>query len=142
MQPSMDTTNTLDEWLAYCEQLHPKGINGIELGLDRIRAVAQRMELRFACPVITVAGTNGKGSTCAMLESILGQAGYKTGVFTSPHLVRFEERLRLLGEAVSATKLVAAFADVAKGCRPKWHSKHAMKSGSPTLNSPPWPSCT
>ena len=112
MQPSMDTTNTLDEWLAYCEQLHPKGINGIELGLDRIRAVAQRMELRFACPVITVAGTNGKGSTCAMLESILGQAGYKTGVFTSPHLVRFEERLRLLGEAVSATKLVAAFADV------------------------------
>lgn len=114
MQPSMDTTNTLDEWLAYCEQLHPKGINGIELGLDRIRAVAQRMELRFACPVITVAGTNGKGSTCAMLESILGQAGYKTGVFTSPHLVRFEERLRLLGEAVSATKLVAVFADVAR----------------------------
>ena len=109
----MDTTNTLQDWLAYCEQLHPKGINGIELGLDRIRVVAQRMELRFTCPVITVAGTNGKGSTCAMLESILGQAGYKTGTFTSPHLVHFEERLRLNGEAVSATKLVAAFADVA-----------------------------
>ncbi|MFM1980513.1 MAG: hypothetical protein RLZ68_1778 [Pseudomonadota bacterium] len=112
MHPSMDTTNTLHDWLAYCEQLHPKGINGIELGLDRIRVVAQRMDLRFTCPVITVAGTNGKGSTCAMLESILGQAGYKTGTFTSPHLVHFEERLRLNGEAVSATKLVAAFADV------------------------------
>jgi dihydrofolate synthase/folylpolyglutamate synthase len=110
----MDTTNTLHDWLAYCEQLHPKGINGIELGLDRIRVVAQRMDLRFTCPVITVAGTNGKGSTCAMLESILGQAGYKTGTFTSPHLVHFEERLRLNGEAVSATKLVAAFADVAR----------------------------
>ncbi len=108
----MDTTNTLHDWLAYCEQMHPKGINGIELGLDRIRAVAQRMELRFTCPVITVAGTNGKGSTCAMLESILGQAGYRTGVFTSPHLVHFEERLRLKGEPVSATELVAAFADV------------------------------
>ena len=108
----METPNTLNGWLAYCEQLHPKGINGIELGLDRIRVVAQRMDLRFTCPVITVAGTNGKGSTCAMLESILGQAGYKTGTFTSPHLVHFEERLRLNGEAVSATKLVAAFADV------------------------------
>ena len=112
MHSSMDTTNTLHDWLAYCEQMHPKGINGIELGLDRIRAVAQRMELRFTCPVITVAGTNGKGSTCAMLESILGQAGYRTGVFTSPHLVHFEERLRLKGEPVSATELVAAFADV------------------------------
>ncbi len=108
----METPNTLTGWLAYCEQLHPNGINGIELGLDRIRVVAQRMDLRFDCPVITVAGTNGKGSTCAMLESILGQSGYKTGTFTSPHLVHFEERLRLNGEAVSATKLVAAFADV------------------------------
>jgi len=112
MRFSMDTTNTLHDWLAYCEQMHPKGVNGIELGLDRIRAVAQRMELRFACPVITVAGTNGKGSTCAMLESILGQAGYRTGVFTSPHLVHFEERLRLKGEPVGAAELVAAFADV------------------------------
>jgi dihydrofolate synthase/folylpolyglutamate synthase len=108
----MDTTNTLSEWLAYCEQLHPKGINGIELGLDRIRAVAARMEVRFDCPVITVAGTNGKGSTCAMLESILLQAGYRTGVFTSPHLVHFEERLRLIGEVTIATDLVAACARV------------------------------
>ena len=53
------------------------------------------MDLRFDCPVITVAGTNGKGSTCAMLEAILRQAGYRTGVYTSPHLVHFEERCRI-----------------------------------------------
>ena len=109
MQASMQTPTTLPEWLAYCEHLHPKNI---DMGLERVRAVAQRMQLKFDCPVITVAGTNGKGSTCAMLESILGQAGYKTGVFTSPHLVHFEERLRLNGEPVDATKLVAACADV------------------------------
>jgi dihydrofolate synthase / folylpolyglutamate synthase len=109
MQVSMQTPTTLPEWLAYCEHLHPKNI---DMGLERVRAVAQRMQLKFDCPVITVAGTNGKGSTCAMLESILGQAGYKTGVFTSPHLVHFEERLRLNGEPVDAAKLVAACADV------------------------------
>ena len=103
---------TLSDWLAHIEQLHPKGINGIELGLDHVRTVAQRMNLRFACPVITVAGTNGKGSTCAMLESILGQAGYKTGVYCSPHLVHFEERLRLNGVPVGATELIAGFAEV------------------------------
>ena len=59
---------TLADWLAYCEQLHPKTI---ELGLERVRSVAQRMGLTITCPVFTVAGTNGKGSTCAMLESIL-----------------------------------------------------------------------
>ena len=100
---------TLPEWLAYCEQLHPKNI---DMGLERVRTVAERMGLRFACPVITVAGTNGKGSTCAMLASILGQAGYKTGVYSSPHLVHFEERLRLNGERVSAEALVAGFAAV------------------------------
>jgi dihydrofolate synthase/folylpolyglutamate synthase len=100
---------TLDEWLAYCEQLHPKAI---DLSLERVRSVAQRMAISFDCPVITVAGTNGKGSTCAMLEAVLLHAGYHTGVYTSPHLVHFEERLRLDGEAVSATDLVAAFADV------------------------------
>ena len=100
---------TLDEWLAYCEQLHPKNI---DMGLDRVKVVADRMGIRLRCPVITVAGTNGKGSTCAMLESILLQAGYRTGVYTSPHLVDFEERLRLRGESIDAINLVAAFADV------------------------------
>ena len=105
----METPTTLEAWLAHCERLHP---TAIDMGLERVRAVAQRMNIRFDCPVITVAGTNGKGSTCAMLECILGQAGYRTGVFTSPHLVHFEERLRLLGQSVDATNLVAGFAAV------------------------------
>ncbi len=99
----------LSDWLAHCERLHPKNI---DMGLERVREVAQRLNLRFDCPVITVAGTNGKGSTCAMLEAILGQAGFKTGVYTSPHLVHFEERLRLQGQAVDAQVLAACFADV------------------------------
>ena len=109
--PDTSALHTLADWLAYCEQLHPKAI---DMGLERVKAVADRMALKLDCPVITVAGTNGKGSTCAMLESILRQAGYRTGVFTSPHLVRFEERLRLLGETVDATELIAAFARVAR----------------------------
>ena len=67
------------------------------------------MALRFRCPVITVAGTNGKGSTCAMLESILGHAGYRAGVYSSPHLVHFEERCRVGGAAVTATDLIPHF---------------------------------
>ena len=100
---------TLAEWLAYCEQVHFKAI---DLGLDRVQTVARRMQLGFACPVFTVAGTNGKGSTCAMLESILRQAGYRTAVYTSPHLVHFEERLRLDGSAVQTDVLLPAFAAV------------------------------
>ena len=97
---------TLADWLAHAEQQHPKTI---ELGLERVRAVAVRLGLSFDCPVITVAGTNGKGSTCAMLESILRHAGYRTAVFTSPHLVRFEERLRVGGEAIEAAALLPHF---------------------------------
>ncbi len=102
----MDKPTTLDDWLAHCERLHPRAI---DLGLDRVRSVAERMALRFDCPVITVAGTNGKGSSCAMLEAILGQAGYRTGVYTSPHLVHFEERCRLRGEMASADQLLPHF---------------------------------
>ncbi|SFC45892.1 dihydrofolate synthase / folylpolyglutamate synthase [Polaromonas sp. OV174] len=105
----MKNLQTLDDWLAYCEGLHPKSI---DMGLERVKAVAQRMGLAFACPVITVAGTNGKGSTCAMLEAILLQSGYRTGVFTSPHLVHFEERCRVRGDIVGATDLIASFARV------------------------------
>jgi dihydrofolate synthase/folylpolyglutamate synthase len=107
--PTTSSFTTLAQWLSFCEQLHPQAI---DMGLDRVRTVAQRMQLRFDCPVITVAGTNGKGSTCAMLASILGQAGYRTGVYSSPHLVHFEERLRLNGEAVQADHLVPGFAAV------------------------------
>ncbi|WP_231402454.1 bifunctional tetrahydrofolate synthase/dihydrofolate synthase [Caenimonas sp. DR4.4] len=101
--------DTLQDWLAHCERLHPKTI---ELGLERSRTVAQAMGLAFTCPVITVAGTNGKGSTCAMLEAIALQAGYRTGVYTSPHLVHFEERCRIHGEIVKADALLPHFAKV------------------------------
>ena len=106
---SFKTFETLAEWLEYCEKLHAKPI---DMGLERVREVAQRMEIRFDCPVITVAGTNGKGSTCAMAESILSQAGYKTGVFTSPHLVHFEERLRIAEVPINASELIASFSGV------------------------------
>ena len=109
--PSPTSPQTLDDWLAHCEQLHPVAI---DMGLERVKVVADRMGLQLKCPVITVAGTNGKGSTCAMLESILRQAGYRTGVYTSPHLVRFEERLRIGGETVDAAELVASFVTVAR----------------------------
>ena len=100
---------TLQDWLAHCETLHPKTI---QLGLERVQAVAARMGLRFDCPVITGAGTNGKGSTCAMLEAIALQAGYRTGLYTSPHLVHFEERCRIHGEPVQAQALLPHFARV------------------------------
>ena len=97
---------TLDDWLAHCERLHPKTI---ALGLERVRVVAERMGLRLACPVFTVAGTNGKGSTVAMIESILTQAGFRVGAYTSPHLLRFEERCRIRGEIARAADLIAGF---------------------------------
>lgn len=100
---------TLQEWLDWCEQLHPVAI---DMGLDRVKTVADRMALRFDCPVITVAGTNGKGSTCAMLEAVLLQAGYCTGVYTSPHLVHFQERCRLHGESATPDALAESFAAV------------------------------
>jgi dihydrofolate synthase/folylpolyglutamate synthase len=102
---------SLSEWLAYCERQHPQAI---ALGLDRVRTVAERMQLRFSCPVITVAGTNGKGSTCAMLESIAREAAWKTGVYTSPHLVHFEERCRVDGDIVEGAALVPHFEAVEK----------------------------
>jgi dihydrofolate synthase / folylpolyglutamate synthase len=105
----MTLPHTLDDWLAYIEGLHPQNI---EMGLDRVRAVWQRTGLALQCPVVTVAGTNGKGSTCAMLESIYTQAGYRTAVYSSPHLVHFLERCRVAGEMVSAADFIAACAVV------------------------------
>jgi dihydrofolate synthase / folylpolyglutamate synthase len=103
----MTLPHTLDDWLAYIEGLHPQNI---EMGLDRVRAVWQRTGLALQCPVVTVAGTNGKGSTCAMLESIYTQAGYRTAVYSSPHLVHFLERCRVAGEMVGAADFIAACA--------------------------------
>ncbi|PQA79780.1 bifunctional tetrahydrofolate synthase/dihydrofolate synthase [Limnohabitans sp. TS-CS-82] len=106
---TIQTMNSLDSWLAHCERLHPKNI---DMGLDRVRVVAERLNLHFDGPVITVAGTNGKGSTCAMLEACLLQAGYRTGVYTSPHLVHFQERCRIHGETVQPDDLLPHFARV------------------------------
>jgi dihydrofolate synthase/folylpolyglutamate synthase len=100
---------TLAEWLAYVERQHPKTI---ALGLDRVSAVFKRMNIALACPVITVGGTNGKGSTCAMLEAILRSAAYKTGLYTSPHLIAYNERVRIGGAEASDEALCASFAAV------------------------------
>jgi dihydrofolate synthase / folylpolyglutamate synthase len=97
---------TLADWLSYCEGLHPRTI---DLSLERVQRVRERLDLRLAVPLFTVAGTNGKGSTCAMLEAILLQAGYRVAVHTSPHLVHFEERLRLNGSSVEAAQLLPHF---------------------------------
>jgi dihydrofolate synthase/folylpolyglutamate synthase len=100
---------TLDGWLAYLETLHPKAI---ALGLDRVRAVHDRLDIALRCPVITVTGTNGKGSTCAILASILRAAGYRTGLYTSPHLLRYNERVRLPERDATDQELLAAFSAV------------------------------
>ncbi|MGI4847801.1 MAG: bifunctional tetrahydrofolate synthase/dihydrofolate synthase [Janthinobacterium lividum] len=97
---------TLADWLAHLETLHPKAI---DLGLARVSAVRERLAIGFDCPVITVGGTNGKGSTCAMLEAMLLQAGYKVGLHTSPHLIDFNERARIGGEIVDDATLVEQF---------------------------------
>ncbi|OGB45743.1 MAG: bifunctional folylpolyglutamate synthase/dihydrofolate synthase [Burkholderiales bacterium RIFCSPLOWO2_12_FULL_65_40] len=101
--------HSLEGWLAHCERLHP---HNIDMGLERVSEVARRMALRFDCPVITVAGTNGKGSTCAMIEAIALEAGYRTGVYSSPHLVHFQERCRIHGDIVAAEALLEHFAAV------------------------------
>ena len=102
----MQKLTTLDDWLAFCERMHP---TEIDMTLDRVSAVRERLGLSFAVPVITVAGTNGKGSTCAMLESIALQAGYRVGLYAKPHLVHFEERCRVNGAMVEAAALVPHF---------------------------------
>ena len=103
------TPTTLADWLAHCERLHPKAI---DMTLDRVRTVRERLGLHFEVPVISVAGTNGKGSTCAMIDSIARAAGYRVGLFSKPHLVHFEERCRVGGEMVSGDSLVEHFAAV------------------------------
>lgn len=103
------TSKTLADWLAYLERLHPKSI---QLGLERVNQVKARLRLEPRFPVITVGGTNGKGSTCAMLERILTAAGYRTGCYTSPHLLRYNERVRIGCAEAGDEALCAAFAVV------------------------------
>ncbi len=104
-----DPQSSLAQWLGYVESLHPQVI---ELGLDRVRRVADALGLRLDCPVITVGGTNGKGSTCALLEAILASAGYRVGLYTSPHLVDFNERARVEGRPATDQQLVEQLAAV------------------------------
>ncbi|MHB8667376.1 MAG: bifunctional tetrahydrofolate synthase/dihydrofolate synthase [Burkholderiales bacterium] len=106
---STNRPTDLAGWLAYIEQQHPKSI---ALGLERVERVRAAMGLVTSAPVITVAGTNGKGSTCAMLESILAAAGYHVGLYTSPHLLRYNERVRIGGREAGDAALAAAFARV------------------------------
>ncbi len=100
---------TLAGWLAYIEQQHPQAI---ALGLERVAEVLGRLAPNIACPVITVGGTNGKGSTCAMLEAILQAGGYRTGLYTSPHLRRYNERVRVGGIEADDGALCEGFAAV------------------------------
>jgi len=97
---------SLAEWLAFIERQHAQPI---ALGLERVIQVRERMKIDLPRPVITVGGTNGKGSTCAMLESILGAAGYRTGLYTSPHLVSYNERVRIAGTEASDEVLCEGF---------------------------------
>jgi dihydrofolate synthase/folylpolyglutamate synthase len=100
------TLRTLDDWLEHINRQH---MAEIVMGLDRVREVWQRMSSPKAPLAITVGGTNGKGSTCAMLESMLHAGGYKTGFLSSPHLVRYNERVRLDKTEVSDELLIASF---------------------------------
>lgn len=96
----------LQDWLQWIEAQHPREI---DLGLERVAAVVAKMNLSLAMPVITVAGTNGKGSCVALLSAVLSAAGYRVGAYTSPHLLRYNERVVIDGQQVSDAALVAAF---------------------------------
>jgi dihydrofolate synthase/folylpolyglutamate synthase len=102
---------SLDDWIAYISAQHP---STIALGLDRVRDVAKRMDLAPPPLAITIGGTNGKGSTCAMLERILIEAGYRTGLYTSPHILAYNERVRVAGEDAADETLADAFDRVEK----------------------------
>ena len=110
----MPPDTSLDAWLARLEQLHPQTI---DLGLDRVRRVALALDIKPEFPIIIVGGTNGKGSACTYLEAMLGAAGYKTGLYTSPHLLRYNERVRIAGIESNDPELIEAFEriDVARG---------------------------
>ncbi len=97
---------TAKQWLAYIEAQHPKAI---AMGLDRVNIVAQNLQLKPAFPIVTVAGTNGKGSTCALISQVYLQAGYRVGCYTSPHLMRYNERVRVNNTEISDDDLCIAF---------------------------------
>jgi dihydrofolate synthase/folylpolyglutamate synthase len=99
----------LATWLSYIESLHTKPV---AMGLDRVKRIIDYIQLAPTFPIITVAGTNGKGSTCAMLEKIYTEAGWRVGCYTSPHLLCYNERVRINGSQVSDADLCAAFSAI------------------------------
>ena len=103
---------SLADWLDHLESLHPKGQSGIELGLERVSQVNAALRQSQHCPLIIVGGTNGKGSTCAYLEEIYSQAGCRVGCYTSPHLLAYNERVRVNGRPVADSALCEAFSRV------------------------------
>lgn len=106
-------TSPLASWLYYLENLHSQAI---ELGLERVKSVATRLDLLTPAPhVFTVAGTNGKGTTCRTLEAILLAAGFRVGVYSSPHLVRYTERVRIQGLELSEEAHCHSFAELEAG---------------------------
>lgn len=110
MNDNTSRFSSLNDWLAWQETLHP---SSIDLGLQRVEQVADHLQCRVPAKVlISVAGTNGKGSSVAMLEAILLRAGYRVGCYTSPHLFRYNERLRLQGKEVSDSALCESFARI------------------------------
>jgi len=120
---------SLLDWLLHLESLHPKTV---ALGLERVVEVKQRLHLEPAFPAIVVGGTNGKGSVCAMLEAIFHAAGYRVGCYTSPHLLHYNERVRIAKQPVSDTELCASFEKIEKA-RKKLVYDIEVCSPSPTL---------
>ena len=115
--------HTARAWLGLLEARHGQAI---QLGLDRVRAVRDALDLPQTCPVFTIGGTNGKGSTCALLEAVLLASGYRVGLYTSPHLLKYNERVRIDGRDASDEALVEAFAEVerARGDVPLTYFEH------------------
>ena len=122
----------LHDWLNYLESLHPKTI---ALGLERVTQVKQRLNLNPDFPIIVVGGTNGKGSVCAMLEAILHAAGYRVGCYTSPHLLRYNERVRVAKQQASDAELCASFEQIEQA---RTQITQDFIDSSPTPTLPRW----
>jgi dihydrofolate synthase/folylpolyglutamate synthase len=122
-------SRSLSAWLSHLESLHPKTI---ALGLERVAEVKQRLQLNPQFPLIVVGGTNGKGSVCAMLEAMLHAAGYRVGCYTSPHLLVYNERVRVAKQQVRDAELCASFEQIERARR-NLARDDSVSSPSPTL---------
>lgn len=107
----MTTSRTLTQWLAYLESIHP---TAIDMGLDRVKQVAATLNIHFNSRVVIVGGTNGKGTTCALMEQALLRSGRTVGVYSSPHLLDYRERVRVQGELPDEAAFCNAFQEVEK----------------------------